>query len=657
MSTTQTLGRRIAVGYAAVLAVVAAIAVFLAASMFKIRSDSDQLANANTPQWEGSGSVQSAILRTGYHLVAYSLNQDPEWLAKGRKSLEEAKLSFKSLETLVGTDPRLEKSRASIKELSAAISGYAQAIDATEAAVKSHVETRKAALSIMGLLHSILDRYHESLEAAYDQRRAKQAPAAEMDTLLAELRRVESETLTMVRAIAAYWTAQVFRNEAETRQAADKISELFVKVGTWPGKELGDETARLLAEAMKLSTDFKGIEQSASQASKVAGEVARERLRYYQAALTAAHAVEDDASESTLFLANKTSSSLTRAITLLCAGFGLAILLAVGSAIFVIRSAKRELGSICSTIRDGSLHVESASGQVSASSEALATGASEQAASLEETGASLEELTSTTKGNEGHARTAGEASSSARKEAEVATEDVQRLTQSLAAIKVSSGEVSKIAKTIEEIAFQTNILALNAAIEAARAGDAGSGFAVVAEEVRSLAQRTSHAAKEATQKVELALKSGEDGAQSGAAVEERFKQILDHVKRLDGLMSEIATSSTEQARGLEQINQAVQSMDSVTQSNAAQAEETAASSKELSAQAEELVGAVQRLEAFAGMQVQTDPRTVSVDVPLKPVRPAAAGMMKSVAREAGVIAQASGKHSTTMAIRSGATSH
>jgi methyl-accepting chemotaxis protein len=186
----------------------------------------------------------------------------------------------------------------------------------------------------------------------------------------------------------------------------------------------------------------------------------------------------------------------------------------------------------------------------------------------------------------------------------------------------------------EEIAFQTNILALNAAIEAARAGDAGSGFAVVAEEVRSLAQRTSQAAEEATQKVDLALRSGEDGAQSGAAVEERFKQILDHVKRVDGLMSEIATSSTEQARGLEQINQAVQSMDSVTQSNAAQAEETTASSKELTAQAEDLVGAVHRLEAFAGTQAQTSLRAIAVDVPSKPVRPGVAGVLKKVAREA-----------------------
>jgi len=174
-------------------------------------------------------------------------------------------------------------------------------------------------------------------------------------------------------------------------------------------------------------------------------------------------------------------------------------------------------------------------------------------------------------------------------------------------LKVSSTEVAKIVKTIDEIAFQTNILALNAAVEAARAGEAGMGFAVVAEEVRNLAQRSALAAKETADKIDAALTRSDKGARISEEVSRNLNGIIDQVRELDRLISEIATASGEQSQGIEQVNTAVGQIDKVTQSNAAAAEESASASEELNAQASELNALVGNLLKLVGGERINDP--------------------------------------------------
>jgi methyl-accepting chemotaxis protein len=166
------------------------------------------------------------------------------------------------------------------------------------------------------------------------------------------------------------------------------------------------------------------------------------------------------------------------------------------------------------------------------------------------------------------------------------------------AIKASSDNIAKIIKTIDEIAFQTNILALNAAVEAARAGEAGMGFAVVAEEVRSLAQRSATAAHETADRIEDSIQKSANGVALSRKVAHGFEQIVGRVRDVDTIIAEIATSSTEQASGVAQVLTAITQMDQITQAAAANAEETAAASEELSAQAvslDAIVGSLRKL--------------------------------------------------------------
>jgi methyl-accepting chemotaxis protein len=159
------------------------------------------------------------------------------------------------------------------------------------------------------------------------------------------------------------------------------------------------------------------------------------------------------------------------------------------------------------------------------------------------------------------------------------------MSSAMQSIKASSDDIAKIIKTIDEIAFQTNILALNAAVEAARAGEAGMGFAVVADEVRNLAQRSAQAAKETAAKIEGAISNTAQGVQISSQVAEVLNEIVSKVRQVDELIAEVSGASREQTQGITQINVAVGQMDKITQSNAASAEESAAAAQELNAQA------------------------------------------------------------------------
>ena len=243
------------------------------------------------------------------------------------------------------------------------------------------------------------------------------------------------------------------------------------------------------------------------------------------------------------------------------------------------------IGGIVSDIMGASREVTNASMEITQSTTDLSQRTEEQAASLEETSASMEEIASTVKKNADNAQQANQSAIETREVAGRGNEVVAHAVNAMAQIEESSRNISEIIVVIDEIARQTNLLALNAAVEAARAGDAGRGFAVVASEVRSLAQRSSQAAKDIK---DLIVSSGgqvKEGVELVNRAGSALTEITDSIKQVADLVSDIAAASAEQSTGIDQVNKALAQMDEVTQQNSALVEENAATAKTLESQA------------------------------------------------------------------------
>ena len=304
-------------------------------------------------------------------------------------------------------------------------------------------------------------------------------------------------------------------------------------------------------------------------------------------------------------------------LNFLFVGIGVSILLLNLVGWIVAKSIPRSFMLLIDRLAIGAAQIESASGHIASSSESLASSTTEQAASLEETSASLEEIASMTKNNAENSREAKDLTGAMREVADTGASDMDKMAHAMAAIKESSNNIAKIIKTIDEIAFQTNILALNAAVEAARAGEAGMGFAVVAEEVRNLALRSASAARETAEKIEDSIQKSSAGVQINAKVSLSLADIVSKARQADELVAQISIASNEQSQGIDQINSSVSQMDAMTQNNAAGAEESANVSADLRTQSTQLTQLVQELQTLVGGKSSSAKRSSKIKSPLK----------------------------------------
>ncbi|MDR2734253.1 MAG: methyl-accepting chemotaxis protein [Spirochaetota bacterium] len=362
--------------------------------------------------------------------------------------------------------------------------------------------------------------------------------------------------LTAIRAEHLGYMTQLLSLVKEMQgrpEAAARISQLFVDVG------LDDVRERYENVFDKMRQDL----------VETANDIAKEALA-----------------------AGNSTIALTVAVIIVSLATGLAI------GLILARSITGMAGTISQALMNNSGNITASSKELASGSQALASGASEQAASVEEISASLEEISSMVKQNADNAQQAGKLVT----QSGVAMDATQKaMKRSLAAndeISRASSETSKIIKTIDEIAFQTNLLSLNAAVEAARAGEAGAGFAVVAAEVRGLSMRSAEASKRTAELIEQTIEKVREGTVIFAETEKNFEVVVEQSHKVQQLVNEVAAASEEQTKGIEQINRGVSEMEKVIQQNAANSEESAASTQELAAQSDEMVASVHSFEEF-----------------------------------------------------------
>ncbi|MEB3296738.1 MAG: methyl-accepting chemotaxis protein [Cyanobacteriota bacterium] len=362
-------------------------------------------------------------------------------------------------------------------------------------------------------------------------------------------------------------------------------------------------------------------------------QVDRDLDRFYQQNLAdlreltrlAASAVEAKEDEA---IASQTTSLLLVIISSL-ALLGLAYYLLFR----MQRASVVPLGQIASALADGSdqfigatsdvasasQEIAAGAAQVAGASQRMAAGATEQAAAVEETSASLEQMSSMIHSSARNADLAKNLAGEAQASATMGNASMEAMRRAMDAIEQSSNDVAKIVKSIDEIAFQTNILALNAAVEAARAGEAGAGFAVVAEEVRSLAQRSAAAAHESSDKIEASIQSSREGAECLKRVNSSFAQIGEKVQKTDSLVSEITLAAKEQAQGIEHITSAIQEMSRVAQDSVVAIEQMRKSAEQSASNVQRIAGASEQMrsQAFKQRQITAQLRHVVDGTPLE----------------------------------------
>ena len=273
----------------------------------------------------------------------------------------------------------------------------------------------------------------------------------------------------------------------------------------------------------------------------------------------------------------------------------------IGHTAVALNSLLKRMAGVVAEVRVSSDAVGVASKQIAAGNIDLSARTEQQAASLQETAASLGELTATVQGNADNANQASALAVSTTHISDEGNLAVERMVGTMNEIASSSARIAEITTLIEGIAFQTNILALNAAVEAARAGEQGRGFAVVASEVRSLAQRSSVAAKEIKDLIERSVTTIQSGSRQAEEVGRTTAEVQRAIKRVAEIVGEIAAASDEQGHGIEQVNQAIGQIDEVTQQNAALVEEAAAAAQSLDEQAIRLSGTVSVFTVEAGV--------------------------------------------------------
>jgi methyl-accepting chemotaxis protein len=607
------------IAVAALTLILGALAIF---NMLKVKQTATNLAEENVPEVGVANEVERWSLKTMYETRGYAFTEEKEFLDRARANLAKVKEFLKAAADHAEKH-NLAELRANAKRASEKAAVYEQlladTVKTTEAMDKDKATMNTVAAAYIKVCNEFLDNQGKKLDEEIGQLAGQKLTEAKLKERYKKTVLCNDVIDLGNAARIGAWKGIAERSPEIFKEAMTKFPEINAKL---------DEIKVITSQEINLKQialcRAQGEAYCKAMESYLANWLAREDIgkKRNAAAVEVLAAAEDTAKsgmKNTAGASVEAATALARSSNVLIVGCMVCVVLALTLGMLVTRSITKPILRVAETLSAGADQTASAAGQVSTSSQSLAEGASEQAASLEETTSSLEEMSSMTKRNAENAQKANDLARSARQAADTGATDMRAMASAMSDIKASSDDIAKIIKTIDEIAFQTNILALNAAVEAARAGEAGMGFAVVADEVRNLAQRSAVAAKETAGKIEGAITKTSLGVQLSDKVAKTLQEIVEKARKVDELVAEVANASKEQTQGIEQLNTAIGQIDKVTQGNAASAEESASAAEEMSAQTVALKEAVGELLALVNGQngaaaTEVGPKAVAAPV-------------------------------------------
>ena len=613
MHNSMTLGKRISIGFGVLVFITLLLGTIGVINMRNAAAGAEKLASIYAPEVQVASEVFKEANQIRYEIRAFMMQDNDTALANAKKGFVELQKYLAQAQEL-GKKYNLKALLENESKATKALNEYMTTIGRAEKILERKRSTATLMTNNANIFMKNAEDYLSNQNA-----QMKQEMQAKIDTnkLFERLEKITkiNEVIDLGNAARiSGQRAQVRRDIAVLETGVKSFEVIYKNIN-----DLKATTTRPanLEQLKAVETAAKNYESALRLFITILQETAAESALLVKLAgevLGAAEAVVDLGIKNTVDIANESNDSLGMASLIMIVGLVLALILSGVVAFLIIRSIVKIVTESVKSLSEGTAQVVSASEQISSASVSLAEGASSQASSVEEVSATIEQATASNNQNAENSREANLLAQHSNDAAKVGNQRVGDLMIAMEKITESSQKISRIIKTIDEIAFQTNLLALNAAVEAARAGEHGLGFAVVAEEVKNLAERSAGAAKEITGIIEASIDQVKAGTDVANKTKESFTEILNGIKKTSDLIGEIAISAKEQAEGMNQIATAMGSVDQITQQNASASEETAAAAEELNAQALSMLDNVSELAALAGFDMGKENRAVPKSV-------------------------------------------
>jgi methyl-accepting chemotaxis protein/methyl-accepting chemotaxis protein-2 (aspartate sensor receptor) len=594
-----TLGFRISLGFGLLIAIVLILGSIAIVNMRSASTDASKLSMIYVPEVTLASDILSNVALGRFNIQAFQLIDDESALTKGKKYFEVLGKDLIKAEEL-GKKFNLPVLIEQQKIASKYLSDYLASVDRSEKILEKKKKLDSEMLANAAVLMKSAVEYRHIQEVQLAREISEKASPSHLQQRYDRLKHFSDawDVLTYSRIYGQ--RAQVLRDPSILDGAIAKFDTVYQKLSILKSMTVQASNLELLNKIESASKayenslrGFAGVMQEAVVENKIRAQIGTDLD-------TAIDKIAEAGFGNMVKIANQSSDSLNTTSWIMIIGVIIGFIVSVLAAIFLIRSIVKVVVDSVKSLSEGTSQVVSASEQISSASVSLAEGASSQASSVEEVSATIEEATASNNQNADNSREANMLAQHSNDAARQGNQQVADLMVAMEKITDSSQKISKIIKTIDEIAFQTNLLALNAAVEAARAGEHGLGFAVVAEEVKNLAERSAGAAKEIAGIIETSIEQVKMGTEVANRTKESFSEILLSIKKTSDLIGEIAISAKEQAEGMNQIATAMGSVDQITQQNASASEETAAAAEELNAQALSMLESVAQIAALAG---------------------------------------------------------